>query len=180
MSRVNPAVSLSQLPAPFIFFLMQVTNSFTDWSLHRLQTPKQRGLLSITLPHTGKISWRGQSRNLQWDGKNKQLTQESYLRKPNLKVRLVMIPWIQKRNEIPKLTGCPCFAFLSPRNGKTFLPACEKLLSPKQTPTAIPSQNPAVAGSRQHTARQASPNSLFLNCVKLLDMKKYFPLQCYK
>lgn len=62
-------------------------------------------------------------------------------------IRLVMIPCTQKWNEIPKLTCCTCFAFLSPRSGKTFLPACEKWLRPKQTLPALPSQSPAVAGS---------------------------------
>lgn len=55
----------------FRFLLHQVTNSFLYRlvTLHRLQTPNQRWLLYKTLPHRGKPLWRGQSINLQWDGK---------------------------------------------------------------------------------------------------------------
>lgn len=119
--------------------------------LHRLVTadPKSREGYCIKHFHTqGKPHGEDRAgtsiRMEKINSSHKSHTLENPISK---EIRLVMIPCTQKWNEIPKLTCCTCFAFLSPRNGKTFLLACEKLLRAKQTLTAIPSQSPAVAGS---------------------------------
>lgn len=65
--------------------------------------------------------------------------------------------------------------------GRPFSQLVKNCSAPNKARQPPPSQSPAVAGSRQHVARQASPNSLLF---KLLDTSKYFPPtappQCYK
>lgn len=76
------------------------------------------------------------------------------------------------------MTHCTCFAFFSPRNGKTFLPVCKKLLRPKETPTATPSQNPAVGQGARGQAGFSRFQPFELH--KAIGYEQILPSQCYK
>lgn len=134
--RPHKAVSVTPHPRQLLFALKQVTNSFLYRLVtpHRLQTPKQRGLLyKDNSTHGEKPLWRGQSTNLQGDGKTNSLRKSHSLENPISSSKL-SFNFIQKWNESSKLSRYTCVAFLFPKRREKLAPSLWKTAHSQNIP----------------------------------------------